>query len=563
MLTRSGGEPIPGLGTRATALALAAIAAAFFLVYHPALEAELALRDDHEIIRYALNERAHPDLPQGIGPITSRWKSAWTDNAAVGRFRLAYFYLRFALADFLATDAYLWHLSQLVLGILTCFFLFMAARTGGLGKAAAMLLVMWVALQGRAAETWVRLGPTESFAMLWLGVALYAVVRAAAGGRAWDVVSVVAMALMGGCKENFILLIPLLLALRVGLAGGFEWRRMLAVTRAAWKPLAAGTLVFAVEFGITLWIYLRGGYGRDVAGQVAAPFSPLAWLDLLWAMRDRFAYYVPALLGAVVAVAGWVKTKRWNRPAIGVGTLALVAAVTQFPLLRVTWIDTRYVYPAVVGLAVLGALGIQALPRRKGIRAAVVALSVVLSVPPALRVYAYATRFTAETKVVDQMLDYVSRNADPAKVIVVYAHPVRRMEACYSLYFQLGFRGVRSPVFLCAADYKDSEVKRILPFLRGSFAGRVDTSCLDETLWTALEGAGTANPGKRLRAADVGGIVVYESEAVFDAAPPPWYRPEDAIRKVFLEPVMEAHGWRLKLGAPARALGIVMKPEQK
>ena len=312
--------PSPKRRLAAGALVLAVIAGCFLAVFYPAAKARFALVDDHEILRFASPAPVHPDLTDHFGPIHSVLFITFARDIRRGRFRPVYYLTRFAQVALLKTNPAAWHWVRLAAGILTCFLLYLAGRRLGLSVAAAGLLVAWTALQEGSTEIWVRLGPSETQAMLFFALALLAITRAAGArkpGR-WDAAALGSLALMGWSKETFVLAIPALLLTRLGL----EWRRhpegWRRSARAAAVPLVAGAVLFAGQFAMVLWLYLRGGYGGHVLQSVHRPYSPVAWAAILGGVAGRFSYDLPLGFGALWLLSALFRRRRVSRYGLAV-----------------------------------------------------------------------------------------------------------------------------------------------------------------------------------------------------------------------------------------------------
>jgi len=541
--------------TRSPLLAVCLIAAGFLAAYHPALDAELDVRDDHEIIRFVSDELIHPSLSEGFGPIRSVWEISVDRDLGQGRFRPAYYFLRFFQVELWGIDSRSWHATRLFIGIATCVFLCLAGRAAGLGWIESLLLAAWSAFQAGSGEIWFRIGPSEPYAVLFLAISLFGLAKAARSGGAgpWDWIAVAAMALMGASKENFVPVIPVLLVLRVGLQCGFDVKSAIPAIRSAWKPLLLGAAVFTAEFALVLSLYARGGYGQGVANQVANPFSPAAWGSLLWAVRARFAYYVP-VLGAILAVGhDRFRGRKGNPVSLVLLMLGLAVAIPQLFLLRPEWLGTRYFYPAAVALAAISAVAVQRTRTVKALWLLVVTACIALLIPPALGVFASAQQFSAQTQALKRMTDTVIEQSDPDKAVVLYAHPIWRWEATVGVAHLLGVRGSSSPIYIHFTGDLEKQMGLAAAFLRGQFPGRLDTTSVSEENLEELRGSAGEPLGKALALDNVGSIILLESDQVFAANPPPWFDPERARLVTIQEPAYYQRGFRVALDSPKQA----------
>ncbi len=536
---------------------LLVIAGGFLAVFSPAARARLDLTDDHEILRFASPRPVHPDLTDHFEPVDSVWDIAFTRDIAQGRFRPVYYLFRFGEIALMKTSSAAWHSTHLGLGILTCFFLYVAGRRLRLSRLAAALLAAWVTLQAGATEIWVRLGPSETQAMLFFSVALLAIAVAPGRrtSRRWDAVALASMALMGWSKETFVLVIPALLLTRLAL----EWRLHPGGWRQAWRaaafPLGAGTVLFTGQLAVVLWLYLRGGYGSGVLRAVRHPFSPAAWATILGETSGRFSYFVPVGFAVLLFFYDLARRKGPSRRGLVIVFLLAAAALPQLPLLVPEWTGTRYMYPLIVALAAANALALEAVARRgRLLLAACLIPCLVLLVPAAIKTRVYATNFTNRTVALNRMLDEVADMVTPEEKIVLFVHPVNNFEASISLLLHLGSRGVTSPVYVHpAGNYRGQEATAI-GMMQGQFPRRVDTADLAPSFVDRLRSAANPRPGEALNGDDVGAIIVLTTGRTWTASPPRWYDPAAYRAVEFTAPRWFADGFRRKPSGSYRYL---------
>jgi len=536
---------------RSILLLLAVISIAFLAVYHPALSARMDSQDDQEILYHTQRvnyDSKTPEILQLTGPL---WVETVRNDLEVGRFRPVYYMLRLAQAGLWGLDMRAWHATRLLLGILTCLLLFLAARSGGLGRAPSALFVAWTALQGAGAEVWARAAPAETYGVLFFSLALLALVKAArpASGT-WDWIAVGSAALMGLSKENFILTIPVLLAFRVGLESGFDLAKVKSVTLSARKPLTVAMAVFIAELGVVTWTYLQGGHGQMVVDRVGNPYSPAVWAELLWMARARFAWYAPIAAVLFVAAHDRIRGRKGGAKVLWLGLLGAGLVAPQLTLLEPMMVESRYFYPAAIALAGVSAAALRGLEDRKLLQRAIVVLCVVLTFPLALRTHAMARQFAGRTIVLNETLDYVAANTPPGRVIVLYAQPVRRFEAAITIVRYLRLRQSTAPVYIHFTGDYDPGNQLVNLLLGSEFRDRLDTSSVDSATLARLRKTVGDPLGTDLQAGDAGALMLMESEAEFEKDPPAWYDPERSAARDFKEPRYQAGGFRLVLGPP-------------
>ncbi len=539
------------LSRREVRIGAALIAAIFLAVFAPALGAGLDWTDDHEIIRRSHGEDLHPQIHNvNDGDLL---RSAITDFR-FGRFRPLYYPVRRARISLHGSDAGAWHATQLTLGALACLFFYLGGRKAGLGMLPAGLFVVWIAFQAGATEIWFRMGPSETYAVLLMAMSLLAVTWAAARERSHlrDPLAVLCLVGMAFSKETFVPVIPVMLALWVSLK---HWRLGVSYWKAI-RLTAAPLIVAGVVCGGTLVMAAlalqQNTYSASVVSQVQSPLSPVHWYNVLRDPASRFAWYLPAALGLLVALFDARRGKPW-RAAAGAMLLCTAVFLPQLPLLRPIWTGSRYFYPAIIGLAGLCAVGLQQLGGIRYLRPAVGILCVVAAVPAALETYASAHRFTARTRAFNRMLDRAVAETGPGESIVIYADPSRGMEQTFSTVIALGNRRSTSPVFLHPYTGKRSvdQIGGVLTHYH--FANWVDPTALSPELLEKFGGQ-LNQAGNVFDPEKVGAMVIWRTEAEFLQSPPVWVPdPENRLERI-VEPTYSVDWFRLKPGYPQTKL---------
>jgi hypothetical protein len=539
------------LSRREIWISAALIAALFLAVFAPALDAGLDWTDDHEIIRHSHGEDLHPQIHNVHD--RNHLQSAISDFR-FGRFRPLYYPVRRVRVSLHGTDPAVWHATQLALGALTCIFFYLGGRKAGLGILAAGLFVGWLAFQAGATEIWFRMGPSETYAVLLMAMGLAAVTWAAERERSHlrDPLAVLCLVGMAFSKETFVPVIPVMLALWVGLKhfrlGVGFWRaiRLTAIPIAVAGAICGGTLVMAAL------ALQQNTYSASVVSQVRSPLSPVHWYNVLRDPASRFAWYLPAALGLLVTLFDARRGKPW-RAAAGAMLLCTAVFLPQLPLLRPIWTGSRYFYPAIIGLAGLCAVGLQQLGSIRYLRPAIGILCVVAAVPAALETYASAHRFTARTKTFNRMLDRAVAETGPGESIVIYADPIRWMEQTFSTVIALGNRRSTSPVFLHPYIGKRSvdQIGNVL--VNYHFAHWVDPSALSPELLEKF-GDRLNQEGNVFDPEKVGAMVIWQNEDEFLQNPPVWAPdPENRLERI-VEPTYSVDWLRLKPGYPQTKL---------
>jgi len=126
------------------------------------------------------------------------------------RFRPTYRLFRTFEAVICGTNLFAWHLFHMLLMIFTFLSCYILARRMGCSIWSSMLFML-VCLIGQQSPVIWRLGPQEGIGVLLLMLALLSLVRYSKKGTTGNLIlSIVLTALLGGIKESFLLLLPIL-----------------------------------------------------------------------------------------------------------------------------------------------------------------------------------------------------------------------------------------------------------------------------------------------------------------------------------------------------------------
>lgn len=305
------------------------------------------------------------------------------DLVNFGRFRPLYWLIWHTQRSLIQDDVVVWHLVTAGMGVVTCLLLFGALRPlvraplAGLG---VLLLLFYP----RAGAIWYNLVYQETSGTLLVALAAFAAVQGAVSGwRGWDVVFAVAAILVGFIKENYALLLPALIGVRLTLQLAYS-RPVMAVMPA----LFAVGMFFIVLIAVIGTIYLRSPHGY---GQVIVSERPI-YLDSLARVLLPAGVIVPALAAGAV----WVRRKPLLT-LLALGTLALWV-VPQVGLYNER-IQERFLYPAIVGSAGGAVIGLYLLRqvRWRGVAWVVWAASCLPFLPNLPGQWTEAARFADST----------------------------------------------------------------------------------------------------------------------------------------------------------------------
>jgi hypothetical protein len=408
------------------AIAVLAIAVFGLVCLYPALSAQFVLVDDHEIISYTQPGAGPPLDGLGIMVLSS--------DPAVGRFRPMYWLTRLTEITLLRDNPAAWHALVLGVGMASAALLYATARTLDLGRGLSALLGAWLLVAPGVSSVWVRLGPNETFGMLFLGIAALSGVRAARargpGGFAWDAAFVLGCTATFLSKESLILSAPAFAGLRL-VANG---------TQARVRAVSSAVIVLAVggALGAAAAAIGRAAGTQSYGGDFLAP--PDVRADLV-----RFAHNLAIIVFAgsgwlVLLLAprlrGWLANRLELRCAAVLIVLAGVLIVPQLALYsNVGILEGRYELPAALGIIGLVLAGLHTL-QLQGARTlyrlgvAVLTSTIVLF---GFSSWTYAGYFAADSHELQQMLETVAREAPSADVIAITGDPARQYEPILSM----------------------------------------------------------------------------------------------------------------------------------
>jgi hypothetical protein len=311
-------------------LALAVFAAALVYVMAPMLSAQFSAIDDHEIVSI-IGPSGH------IAPTEIPGKIAQYAVESNGRFRPGYYVLRIFEAAAAGTNPQLWYLDRFILAFVAAVALLALAY--GFVTRLTLLVLPLMLLAGPQAEIWTRLGPQESYAVpiVLAGLALVRWRHRSAG--------VVLLLAAGLIKENFVLLIPAVVA-------WLAWRE----GRTAWRTIVCVGVVGGIEAAAVAIQMARYG---DFYGQTRSVGSIVGAIrHMLGQFAVDDGWYLAGLLGvaAMLALRGGPRAR--TAAVLSVAALALVFLPQAYfyggnpPI-----ITGRYLEPALLFAILVAGLG--------------------------------------------------------------------------------------------------------------------------------------------------------------------------------------------------------------
>jgi hypothetical protein len=339
---------------------------------------------------------------------------------------------------------------------------------------------------------WVRLGPNETFGMLFLGIAAFAAVKAAsARGPAaivWDSGFVIASIATFLSKESLILMAPALALFRV-MVGTRQ-----KCPRSSRLP-AVCVLAIGLGLGVVAGLVGRAAGTDSYGGDYLAP-------------RDTQANMIRAMHNLAIllfAGVGWLlllllpALRRW-RPSRGDwGGALLVLAVVGLVVLpqvalysNVGILEGRYELPAAIGIAGLVAAALRLLYEagsswayRLGIglfTASVLGFGV--------STWSYANYFAADSQALHRLVVAVTAETAPDEFVAIAGDPARQFEPIFGLASYLAYFGrTDAQIKLLPLQPTDTAYSRA----EANLAHQMDTSSLMAA--PTLDELGCANLG--------------------------------------------------------------------
>ncbi|MBI4864037.1 MAG: hypothetical protein HY815_27835 [Candidatus Riflebacteria bacterium] len=445
----------------------------------PNLGAWWGLVDDHEIpqltspggtisaARVLSILRSHPEVG----------KPSFT----IGRCRPAYHVLRMTELWLWGPRPWLWYAARMAMFALAIV-LFWRCLQGWLGTVAAGAMVSLLLSNRCWPDIWCRLGPAEPYSVAGTAVFVAGMLRiwrigsssapgcSAGPSWVWGLTTLGGLVAVGS-KENFLILLPVLWAMAIWLAG----RHCLGL---------AGLAASAIVTGYGLWIaYIVvmsvGRSGVDVYSQSVGLVGRLRLIiDGLEAMFSRKEYLCLAgTVGGMIFGLGRASTGeerarlvrsvlKWTAVVLGLGLVFL----SQFFFYNGTIPrGTRYDFPAVLLPSLVGAavlvqvrLFVTCLSKNRWasrlVWAAGVATMLVLALGRGVDHTRVAAAKNAErTTAFELHLGRISRvaAADPTRPIVFVAHHPYDHELVGALMLFLRLETVKNPLFLLVKTTRD------------------------------------------------------------------------------------------------------------
>lgn len=281
------------------------------------------------------------------------------------RWRPLYWVFRIVMPYLLGDHPAIYRMIFCVSGIATYVFLYMGVRNLKCSVVFSHLFVLLV-LMGRQFEVWYRIGNQENLGMLFFAVCLYLLTKQYKDNlfkRSTDIWIVVLAFCSGLMKESFLLLIPAVVWLRLGLESVYNLQSPKDIFNIL-KRNVLFIVISAVFFLINIYVIVTY-VGMNQIGYAGLDES-YGIKDYIWAMqrlcRDSLHSYVLlayAVLGVTLIsliILFLVKRARFNAGLVLLSVLIIFSGyvvVTQMILHAKSGMWDRYLLPGIIGFAMV------------------------------------------------------------------------------------------------------------------------------------------------------------------------------------------------------------------
>ncbi|HEY5048600.1 MAG TPA: hypothetical protein VII49_11340 [Rhizomicrobium sp.] len=330
-------------------------AIALILAGRQIYQANWGVIDDSEIFGF---------LGRGLRlPLTDVWHTLLTKTevgSLQGRFRPTYYTLRLIETSLWGPNVHLWYLAHTA-----CFAVFLSSiwwfMRRFVGGWLSGVLTAYISLLPLWSDVWSRLGPSETYGALFVGIMVFASyfilfsqTRPTRNTNA--ILLTLATIALVGLKETFI-----------PLAGGAACVLLFAGIRKNLSPLLIGILglMILTALGGIVFVVARqvGASGTDVYASPIGPWPVLKFFGkgLYYAIgRTWWLYVIPILFFEILNVIPRKSLKSWiadSAVAFSVYGFLVVSYATQSALYRFGFpVNARYDFPAMLLVPLTGCI---------------------------------------------------------------------------------------------------------------------------------------------------------------------------------------------------------------
>lgn len=321
------------------------------------------LQDDHDV--YSIKRMMSQD---GLfGAMLNVIK-----NDLLIRFRFTYWIVRVIETWLFGNHFTLWHIVQSVISVLTLFAAYVFARRSKAALWQAYLFIIIVFVGKQSAILW-RLGPQEGLGLLLFFLTLISLQNYMENEKGL-LVSILLTFFLGGIKESFLLLIPLLPFLLVIMElksheMEINLRCCLELIRKRWIYFASSYLIFIIDMAVIL---LAVGTNQIGYAGIDAAYSlkdyAISFFNIC--LGDMRLYIATTIMGvffflfpvSILVIRREKEIAKEYFVRLGICIIVLCYFLfSQFVLYAKSGITERYLVPAVVGIALFWLIDIGSL----------------------------------------------------------------------------------------------------------------------------------------------------------------------------------------------------------
>lgn len=428
----------------------------WFMGYNGVLESGYHLVDDHEV--YTIG-RDFSDF--GFWRTMSKWLS----NDLHSRFRFSYFLIRVTECYFFKDNFVLWHIFQTFTAAAGLFFSYVFARRMKCSIWVAYIFSISIFIGGGQSAVWWRLGPQENLGVIFLMLTLISLQSYLETNRTRHLIlSSILTVFLGGIKESFLLLLPLL---PIWIAHWeisqndweISWKNVWKVLKKRWSYLIITYFVFMIDLLIIL-LYVgtnKYGYaGIDTSYGIWDYVSGIAGI-----VSGRLGLYIKMTVIGIgfVLIPAWIlyiknghNIFRFWIPLIIPFFVFTYFLGVQMILHTKSGMYERYLLPCTIAFAYFWLIDIyhffgieRRLQRGYYIFAIFMILALIMGVNDEERAYAYAEDGKNTTAILSKVAEYTDENPNIVVgigyeedfAVSVYLQEKCNIKSTYNLFYSL------------------------------------------------------------------------------------------------------------------------------
>lgn len=415
--------------------------------------------DDHEI--YEIRK----DFPQfGFWGTMIKWLKGDLNQ----RFRFTYFLIRVSQCYLLGDNFKLWHIVQSMVSVLSIFSSYFVARKMQTPPWLSYIFSMLVFLGGGQGAVLWRLGPQENFGVLLLMLTLISLIYYSENEKML-IPSIVLTILLGGIKEAFLLLLPLLpfwlLTIKLKKEKVKSLKRCWEIIKNQYKYWVFTYIIFIIDMCIIIfWVGTNkiGYAGIDHQFGVKEYFKAI----LRICCGSFRLYTVMNILGIILLLFYLIFLIKKNinmlKPFLAYILIPILTygyiLTSQFILHAKSGMGERYLIPATIGFAFFWIIDITYIIKKINLPVRyyyffIAVLSIILIL--GLKDEKNAREYAQDGKYTTEMLGEVARNQEANPDIIVSLGYERDLSA--SVYLQEKY-GIKS---LFNVNYSHSDDNKV------------------------------------------------------------------------------------------------------